>query len=54
MDKRLVTVVSAQPVQVRLSRPAPVVMAPAPPPVFETETIRGGQRSTETLDTSVN
>jgi hypothetical protein len=29
-------------------------MAPAPPPVFEIEMIRGDKRSTETLDSSGN
>jgi pilus assembly protein CpaB len=44
-----------QPVQPRAPRPAaPVAMAPAPPPVFEIEMIRGDKRSTETLDSSGN
>jgi pilus assembly protein CpaB len=48
-------VAKPQPVQPRAPRPAaPVVMAPAPPPVFEIEMIRGDKRSTETLDGSGN
>jgi pilus assembly protein CpaB len=43
-----------KPVQQRASRPAPVVMAPAPPPVFEIEMIRGDKRSTTTLEGSGN
>jgi pilus assembly protein CpaB len=43
-----------KPVQQRVSRPAPVAMAPAPPPVFEIEMIRGDKRSTETLESSGN
>lgn len=44
-----------QPVQQRVYRPAaPVAVAPAPPPVFEIEMIRGDKRSTETLDGSGN
>lgn len=43
-----------KPVQQRAARPAPVAMAPAPPPVFEIEMIRGDKRSTETLDSSGN
>jgi pilus assembly protein CpaB len=44
-----------QPAQPRAYRPAPVVaVAPAPPPVFEIEMIRGDKRSTETLESSGN
>ena len=42
------------PVQPRAVRRAPVVVAPAPPPVVEIEMIRGDKRSTETLDSSGN
>lgn len=41
-------------VRQRAPRAAPVVMAPAPPPVFEIEMIRGDKRSTETLESSGN
>lgn len=40
--------------QPRAPRQAPVAMAPAPPPVFEIEMIRGDKRSTETLEGSGN
>jgi pilus assembly protein CpaB len=43
-------VAKPRPVQQRVYRPAPVVAAPAPPPVFEIEMIRGDKRSTTTLD----
>jgi pilus assembly protein CpaB len=43
-----------KPVQQRAPRPTPVVVAPAPPPVFEIEMIRGDKRSTETLESSGN
>lgn len=47
-------VTKPQPVRPRAARPAPVAVAPAPPPVFEIEMIRGDKRSTETLESSGN
>lgn len=47
-------VAKPKPVQQRAFRPAPVAMAPAPPPVFEIEMIRGDKRSTTTIEGSGN
>lgn len=47
-------VAKPKPVQQRALRPTPVAMAPAPPPVFEIEMIRGDKRSTTTIEGSGN